>query len=687
MTGVRSFLLFFASTLLALSCLCGCGKDARELAARDRVRAESGSACLSCHEGVEHFHSPLSEQGCTLCHGGDDTSYTKQGAHVNVPASWVKIRGDLPEAPHGYIKDFSADQLSALPKEYLQFINPTDIRVVQETCGSCHEAQVEAMASSVMTTNTGHYFPTLFLAGVQEDPVAKYGSVYISQDNCIDDADETSLGAKAACELTPLRSPLFQEVERAMSSGEPAQMQKVALEHYLSKQCNNCHQAAYPTNDAPGLYRSTGCASCHVLYSESGVYEGEDESISANRPVHPKRHELTKAIPTSQCARCHFQGGRIGLLFQGIREGGFGELLPNAETIDQPLYGHGPGFYVVDEDVTNQVDETPPDVHFQKGMHCADCHVGSDVHGTGQLHSSSKEQVDIQCEDCHGSVRAPAQVDELGQFRTSRGRVLPQLSQGEDGTIVLTGIVDGVEHEVPQPSALLQILEADSPMAVAMAPDAHGWSHADSLTCDACHTSYNQQCIGCHVTYDLRVDSVDRQTGSLTPGVTVAERMWTSLDSPLFGVRADGRIQSVLASQQVQLSIVGSSQIGGEGEILMGEQSQEEEGALVGEFRAREQGRPSLGFVPFFQHTTSAKPRPCMTCHRRDDTDEEMERVRGVYGFGTGEFLLPGPGGQSVDALRYLDDSGIQLTEWQQPGTGAIPPAQLKRALGVVLED
>ena len=65
----------------------------------------------------------------------------------------------------------------------------------------------------------------------------------------------------------------------------------------------------------------------------------------------------------------------------------------------------------LDEDSTNDIDETPPDLHFAAGMHCADCHVGSDVHGDGRLYSTSKQQVDIRCEDCHGTVRQQAAAD------------------------------------------------------------------------------------------------------------------------------------------------------------------------------------------------------------------------------------------------------------------------------------
>jgi len=225
----------------------------------------------------------------------------------------------------------------------------------------------------------------------------------------------------------------------------------------------------------------------------------------------------------------------------------FGEAntpLPNASPIQRTLYGHTPGYYFDDEDVTNDVDETPPDLHYAAGMHCADCHVGSDVHGDGRIYSSAKYQVDIGCEDCHGTVRDPVVPGADGAFFTRSGRPLPQLSL-QGGRVTLTGIVDGAAHPVAQVADLLDDDGDGTPaMRAAMAPDENGWSHTDSLTCDTCHTSYNQQCIGCHVSFDLRLEQVDYQTGERTPGLTRGSRSTYSLDQVLLGQGPDGRVQT-----------------------------------------------------------------------------------------------------------------------------------------------
>src|SRR5262249_34116220 len=74
------------------------------------------------------------------------------------------------------------------------------------------------------------------------------------------------------------------------------------------------------TNDQPGDYRHSGCASCHVVYANdrdprhSSIYakfghEGRtqtvDPTISKTESGHPLTHTLTRSVPTSQCMICH----------------------------------------------------------------------------------------------------------------------------------------------------------------------------------------------------------------------------------------------------------------------------------------------------------------------------------------------------------------------------------------------
>ena len=44
------------------------------------------------------------------------------------------------------------------------------------------------------------------------------------------------------------------------------------------------------------------------------------------------------------------------------------------------------------------------DIHLEKGMQCVDCHFGQDNHGNGKLYGETRNAVEIDCVDCHGTV-------------------------------------------------------------------------------------------------------------------------------------------------------------------------------------------------------------------------------------------------------------------------------------------
>ncbi len=639
--------------------------------------AQPAAGCESCHVGIEPAHVTMPDVRCSYCHGGDEEASDKDDAHVVPPDDYWQIRGSEGDAPFGYIKDFTPDQLDQLPLEYLRFINPGDIRVAEIGCGRCHEAEVELVKRSVMTTNTGHYWPTRYYAGLQ-DAEAIYGSTGADDPACDPDLEGT------VCEVQPLYPRTGEELEAILQGGDVDAIEGAAYDHYLAKKCNHCHAAAYGKNNSGYMYRSSGCSSCHSVYGKDGVYEGDDQAMPRGVPVYAKSHTITTAIPTEQCATCHFQGGRIGLNFRGIREHGFSEVPEHGEPWSVSAYGHVPGYYYLDDDTTNDVDETPPDLHYEAGMHCVDCHVGSDVHGDGHIHSSSKGQLDLRCEDCHGDGRAAATADGDGVFRTSGGRALPQLAS-VDGQVVLTGAVDGAEHVVPQPAEILASGEASDAMHAAMADDEDGWAHPDSVTCDTCHGSWQLWCIGCHVTMDFSRDEKDFQTGQVSPGAVYGSRYHWKTDGLLLGRALDGRAQSVNPSQHVQMAVMADLDDDGEREVLVGDV--DADGDPVGGFRINDESDLQAGFAPFFQHTTSAEPRTCDSCHRTDDSPEEWARVRGVYGFGTADYLIEGAGGAVLDPLQFLDEDGQQTSAFAHPGTGPLASEVLDRALAVDLEE
>ncbi|HEV7905289.1 MAG TPA: hypothetical protein VGO96_15715 [Pyrinomonadaceae bacterium] len=54
------------------------------------------------------------------------------------------------------------------------------------------------------------------------------------------------------------------------------------------------------------------------------------------------------------------------------------------------------------------------DIHLEKGMHCADCHFRQDTHGTGILYNEPRAAIEINCTDCHGTIREKAKLFTTG---------------------------------------------------------------------------------------------------------------------------------------------------------------------------------------------------------------------------------------------------------------------------------
>ena len=61
------------------------------------------------------------------------------------------------------------------------------------------------------------------------------------------------------------------------------------------------------------------------------------------------------------------------------------------------------------------------DIHLEKGMQCVDCHFEQDNHGNGKLYGETRNAVEIDCVDCHGTIDKRATLITSGPA-SPRGR-------------------------------------------------------------------------------------------------------------------------------------------------------------------------------------------------------------------------------------------------------------------------
>ena len=629
----------------------------------DRVVTPAGeTGCIACHrptnpitmvrEGIQNPH-PWYPLTCTDCHGGNNNADTLAASHVQ------------PGTGPAFIKNLAYDKLNEVNENYIRFINPGDFRVAQLSCGSdspatsafnCHQDLVETVPTSVMSTYAGHYkLPRYMVGGQGRDAVV--GTVDIV-DPLYDPATapEGTVGQLEARRETT-------ETDRSLLIA--------ATDTYLSKSCATCHLSDFGPNDGAGKYRSSGCTACHMVYNDDGLSESKDPSILGYFPPHPIEHKLTTAIPAEQCGHCHFQGGRIGLSFRGIREGGFSfaNTPPNAVPLGESLYGHGPDYYFVDEDGTNAVDETPPDLHFDAGMVCADCHVGSDVHGDGYLYSSERDQVGIRCEDCHGTVREAITADPAdGYFKNSKGYRFRRMRE-EGGQIMLELAMGDGELQVPQ---IAEILAAGTNprMNDAMGVKESGYAHPDQMECYTCHNSWRPTCFGCHVTVNDDLSQLNLTTGEMSQGSINVSRDSYSNDFFAIGMGARGKISSLCSSMSVFMSYI-------------------KDGEFKYDGRVRRTADDHLGFGwnMFHHHTTSKIPMNCDTCHPTDsvETPTNAPQLSETYGYGNGEELVSDEDGIVHDITAFLHENGELKDTFPHPNTGPVPAEIRERALSILV--
>src|SRR5262249_54898126 len=95
------------------------------------------------------------------------------------------------------------------------------------------------------------------------------------------------------------------------------------------------------------------------------------------------------------------------------------------------------------------------DIHLERGMHCVDCHFRQDVHGDGKLYGEVRNAIEIECVDCHGAVRGPANLQssgpagghDLGSLQTPYGARFRRLG----GELIQQSAIDpNLKWTIPQ---------------------------------------------------------------------------------------------------------------------------------------------------------------------------------------------------------------------------------------------
>lgn len=189
---------------------------------------------------------------------------------------------------------------------------------------------------------------------------------------------------------------------------------KLAGFTYQRQQCQRCH-VGIKGREKRGDYRGMGCSACHIPYGNEGYYEGSDPTIDKEEQGHMLVHRIQgtreakvkvregmeySGIPVETCNSCHNRGKRIGVTYQGLMEFPYGSPFDEQGKTQPRL--HTKQYLFIADDLHHQYNQSRPE-NPQGGMLCQDCHTTIDVHGDGNIFGTTLAQVEIECQDCHGT--------------------------------------------------------------------------------------------------------------------------------------------------------------------------------------------------------------------------------------------------------------------------------------------
>jgi hypothetical protein len=650
----------------------------------------TAQSCMTCHNGSQHddYSGPGLENPhpfgaasmlqCTTCHGGNGDGQGVADSHVPPPPE-IGDRENLEDDPHAYFNRLTLAGIDKFPNyhidgttytalQYLQFINPGDLRVTEQGqgCGQCHGAHSDYVNAHSLATSVGILSGASYAIGAENAVPANVG---LYEDTASDYAFRAVADADFGVQ-TPTSGDVGQLLEFPVYAvfGQQAPKQiyqnndylvaellddrnpdnsvvnDSPLQHLFQEQvattCGDCHLGSAGANNRAGDFRSSGCTACHMAYSLGGRSGSLDPNVSKVEPIDPddidapershvrehriaSRHKtlpsglVVKGVDDLTCAGCHQGSNRTVMQYWGIR------LDQNADVQNDLQYPANPfsfetthndprlfdpvvGNHTFNGRNANQYlrfedydgddrDDTPADVHYEAGLGCIDCHGSFDLHG-GDVNDPSgldlvgrmEHGVAASCESCHGTIGAEAPTTAGTAFNgqpanlamDGEGNPIDHVLKEADGNFYLYSRLDGVKHFLPQvidtvadtgkvnPYTLEPVYSVkasyamgriDADPANGMGPvqtagNTANFSHTDDMDCAACHSSWTNTCMGCHLggEYTTNPNNFSNITGQRS--VFAQANADFTYQSPLFftlGVNSRNKIAQVSANTKV----------------------------------------------------------------------------------------------------------------------------------------
>lgn len=467
---IRSFLLALAPlAAIAAASLSGAAcvdQDGREGAV---ATAES---CMKCHNGSTHddyagpglenphpFPGTAENLRCTQCHGGNAAGDDVASAHVPPPPE-IGDREFQDNDAHAWfnkltlagidkVADYTVDGVTYTGIDYLQFLNPGDLRVTsqQRGCGECHVAHGEGVSRTPLGSSMGIFSGAFYAVGMEnalpenqglfEDNAADYGWRAVTDPTHTHDPNnagkigrliEPPVWSKRVVNPANIfrnqqftAANLVNDVNPDGSVVTGSRLAKLYQEQ-VAFTCGDCHLGSSGANNRYGDFRPSGCSACHMPYSQDGRSRSQDPNVPKNEPFNPdaiddperahvKSHRVrgvartlsnghtVTGIDDHTCAGCHQGSNRMVMQYWGIR------LDQNQDVVRGFQYPANPVTFQTTRFDTRLFDPVVDNNTFN-GRNHNQYLLREDYDGDGRDDTPADVHYEagLGCVDCHGSI-------------------------------------------------------------------------------------------------------------------------------------------------------------------------------------------------------------------------------------------------------------------------------------------
>jgi hypothetical protein len=410
---------------------------------------------------------------------------------------------------------------------------------------------------------------------------------------------------------------VFGETDNLNLASHVNSIGNTASGQHLRNLCAGCHlgNEKIKTGPAEWLERGGGCLACHLTYDKNALstldqMKRRKESDTALPMFHPA---IDLNITNDKCKSCHSRSGRISMNYEGWHET---ELKPGSVKSKDN--------YQVLPDKRVFV-KMPADIHHEKGMLCVDCHGSYELMGDGKHYAHKEDAVKIQCSDCH-TLKASKQkpLNEVDQETQLIAWLRKFKTEGTQVIFTQKGDIPLVNTIVEESGTKLSMIEKSGNTAVIMKPPAkvctEGKAHV-RLSCEACHTAWAPQCIGCHNSYESQTMGFDMLKNTSQKGTWIEHSTEGMAELPVLGINTTDKTKK-------------NGQVGTftPGMILTIDKGSFNKGGKTMFHRL---------YAPSSAHTTQREGRSCKSCH-----NDPL-----ALGYGRGKLFYSAAGKWTFDPL------------------------------------